>query len=94
VQTLQVLARRQPGDVDLLMDLGRAYESDGRLEDAYQVYRHILDLSFAPPLDVYLLLARTSAQLGRHVEARIFVDDYLSLGGSDTGIAQWRALLR
>ncbi len=79
-ETLRLMARRLPQDIELLMDLGRAYESNSRIDDAYQVYRHILDLKLTPPPDIYLLLTRTASRLGHHVEAEIFVNDYLSLG--------------
>jgi hypothetical protein len=42
----------------------------------------VLDLDQRPPLDAYLLLARTASSLGRGAEAEIFVLDYLAQGGS------------
>ena len=92
-ETLEMMARRQPHDVDLLMNLGRVYESDARIQDAYHTYRRILDLGLAPPLDLYVLLTRTSVRLGRKVEAGVFIDDYLSRGGSAEQIEAWRRML-
>ncbi len=89
-ETLQIMARRQPQDVDLIIDLGRVYESDARVAEAYRLYRQVLDLTAVPPMEVYVLLARTSTRLGRHVEAGIFVNDFLSLGGSPAEIEPWR----
>jgi VWFA-related protein len=89
-ETLQIMALRQPHDVDLLMDLGRVFESDSRVDEAYQLYRQILDQTAAPPLQVYVLLARTSTRLGRSTEADIFIGDYLALGGSKAEIVNIR----
>jgi Ca-activated chloride channel family protein len=91
--TLEMLARKQPRDIDLLMNLGRVYEADARIHEAYQTYRRILDVALTPPLDLYVLLTRTSVRLGRHVEAGLFIDDYLSRGGSSEQIDGFRQLL-
>jgi hypothetical protein len=45
------------------------------------------------PLDLFLLLTRTSVRLGRHVEAGLFIQDYLSKGGSESEIEPWRKML-
>jgi VWFA-related protein len=92
-ETLEIMARRHPRDVDLLMLLGRVYESDSRVEQAYETYRRILDLSLTPPLDLYVLLTRTSMRLGRRVEAGLFIDDFLRRGGSAGQIESWRQVL-
>jgi tetratricopeptide (TPR) repeat protein len=92
-ETLQFMVRRRPRDIELRMDLGRAYEAASNVEHAYQVYRQILDFRLAPPLDIYLLLTRTSLRLGRNVEAGIFMNDYIALGGSESAIAAWRKML-
>ncbi len=79
--TMESIIRSHPGDISLLVQLGRIYEADGDPLKAYQTYRRILDLTATPPLDVYLLLVRTGLDLGREVEARIFIGDYASRGG-------------
>lgn len=92
-ETLEIMARRHPRDVELLMLLGRVYESDSRVEQAYETYRRILDLSLAPPLDLYVLLTRTSMRLGRRVEAGLFIDDFLRRGGPAGQVEAWRRVL-
>ncbi len=89
-ETLQIMARRRPQDVALLIDLGRVYESDSRVAEAYRLYRQVLDLTPALPIELYVLLARTSAQLGRRVEAEIFIGDFLALGGSAAEVEPWQ----
>ena len=90
---LNALIRRTPRDPGLFMELGRIYESDGLPEEAHQAYRSVLDLSSSPPLDLYLLLVRTSMNLGRHIEAELFMEDYLKRGGEAGKIDAWRRQL-
>src|SRR6266516_1128443 len=92
-ETLELMTRRHPRDLGLLMQLGRVYESDARTGEAYKTYRRILDLVLSPPLDVYLLLTRTAMRLGRYVEAKLFIDDFLAQGGTDSQIDDWRKML-
>jgi len=73
VQTLQTMRARNPLDLDLLIQLGRLYEAASQPAVAYEVYRGALDLSSSLPLDLYVVLIRTSALLGRHAEAGIFI---------------------
>jgi hypothetical protein len=72
------------------VQLGRVYETDSRTGDAYQAYRRILDITVNPPLDVYVLLTRTSMRLGRSVEAELFIGDFLKRGGPESSIDPWR----
>ncbi|NWG14155.1 MAG: VWA domain-containing protein [Acidobacteria bacterium] len=88
--TMESIIRSHPGDADLLMQLGRIYEADGDPLKAYQTYRRILDLTAAPPLDAYLLLVRTGLDLGREVEARIFIGDYAARGGDPAAMEALR----
>lgn len=90
---LSALIRRSPRDSGLFMELGRVYESDGLPEQAHQAYRSVLDLSSSPPLDLYLLLVRTSMNLGRRIEAELFIEDYLKRGGETGKIDVWRRQL-
>lgn len=92
-ETLTNLSQKHPGSIDLLVELGRVLEADSRLQDAYQAYRSVLDLTSSPPLDVYVLLARTSVRLGRTTETRLFIKDYLARGGQEKTIEQWRRAL-
>jgi VWFA-related protein len=89
-QTLELVAQRHPRDLEVLVQLGRVYETDSRTGDAYQAYRRILDITLNPPLDVYVLLTRTSMRLGRSVEAELFIDDFLKRGGPESSIDPWR----
>jgi Flp pilus assembly protein TadD len=93
LETLQMVAHKHPKDLDLLIQLGRIYEADSRTKDAYQAYRRVLDITLAPPLDVYVLLTRTSMRLGRGTEAGLFISDYLARGGQESSIDQWRNAL-
>ncbi len=92
-ETLQSMRLRQPLDLELLLQLGRVYESDSQPAKAYDVYRSALDISPAPPLDFYIVLIRTAALLQRIEETRVFVNDYRSRGGSEDRIAAWTHLL-
>jgi VWFA-related protein len=93
VETLQMVTEKHPKDLDLLIQLGRIYEADSRTQDAYRAYRRVLDITLAPPLDVYVLLTRTSVRLGRGTEAGLFISDYLARGGQESSIDQWRNAL-
>jgi hypothetical protein len=76
--------------VELIMQLGRVFEADGRTEQAYWVYRRALDYTLVPPLDLYVLLTRTASRLGRRVEADVFIRDYDARGGDPSAIESWR----
>ncbi len=91
--TMESIIRSHPGDISLLTQLGRIYEADGDTLKAYQTYRRILDLTASPPLDVYLLLVRTGLDLGREVEARIFISDYAARGGDPAAMDALRIRL-
>jgi VWFA-related protein len=91
--TLKMMIRRRARDPNLLIQLGRIYEADGRPEEAFNAYRRVLDLMSGPPLDVYLLLARTSVDAGRKTEAGLFIQDYLARGGAPDRIDTWRRRL-
>ena len=84
--TLERLTQRTPGDAQTLLQLGRIYEAGSRVLEAHQTYRRILDLTLAPPLDVYLLLARTAIGLNRTIEAGLFIRDYLARGGDEASV--------
>jgi len=92
-ETLQTMRQRHPLDLELLMQLGRVYESASQPARAYDVYRSALDISPAPPLDFYILLIRTSSLLGRSAEAGIFINDYRRRGGAEERITPWTRLL-
>ncbi len=94
VQTLQTMRARNPLDLELLIQLGRVYEAASQPAMAYEIYRGALDLSPSLPLDYYVVLIRTSALLGRHAEAVIFVAQYRSRGGAEEIIAPWTRLIR
>jgi VWFA-related protein len=94
VQTLQTMRLRNPTDLELLIQLGRVYEAASQPAKAYEIYRSALDLSPALPLDFYVVLIRTSALLGRNMEAGIFIDQYRSRGGAEEAIAPWTRLMR
>ena len=87
------MSRRQPRHVGLLIQLGRVYESETRIREAYQTYRKILDLQLAPPMELYPLLARTSMRLGRQVEAGLFIQEYLARGGAPAEAKAWGEML-
>jgi Ca-activated chloride channel family protein len=91
---LEDVVRSHPEDIDALIQLGRVYESDFRMQDAYQSYRKVLDLMLGPPLEIYLLLARTSMSIGRKVEAELFMQDYLERGGDPASLEPYRTLAR
>jgi tetratricopeptide (TPR) repeat protein len=86
----ELMIRRHPRDVELIMQLGRVFEADGRTEQAYWVYRRALDYTLVPPLDLYVLLTRTASRLGRRVEADVFIRDYDARGGDPSAIESWR----
>jgi tetratricopeptide (TPR) repeat protein len=73
---LEQCAALVPEDVELLADLGGAYEAARRPEDAERVYRHVLALD-ADYADVHvrvaaLLVARGAAAAARpHLEAAL-----------------------
>jgi Ca-activated chloride channel homolog len=90
VDTLRDMLYRHPRSIELLVEKGRVLEADARFQDAFQSYRSVLDITSSPPLDVYVLLARTSMRLGRRTEARLFIHDYLARGGTETTVEPWR----
>ena len=93
-ETLQTMRFRHPLDLELLLQLGRVYESASQPAKAYEIYRSALDISPAPPLEFYVVLIRTSALLKRYAEAGIFVNDYRSRGGAEERIEPWTRLLQ
>jgi len=74
VPALEACVGRAPRDVELLLDLGMAYEAAGRLEDARTTYRRAVD---ADPRDagarVYLgaVLRRVGDLEGAHREGTL-----------------------
>ena len=90
IETMETVARRHPGDLQLIIQLGRTYEAASRATEAYRTYRRILDLTLAPPLEVYVLLLRTAVAVGRETEAGVFAADYAARGGDMSVIEQWR----
>jgi cytochrome c-type biogenesis protein CcmH/NrfG len=90
VEQMEALVRRHPRDMDLLVQLGRVFEIEGNTERAFRAYRRILDLTLAPPPEALLLLTRTAVGLRRDAEARIYIRDYLALGGEAAAIEPWR----
>ena len=82
-------ALRPVSDLDLLIQLGRAYEAASQPAKAYDVYRSVLDAASSLPLDFYVLLLRTSTLLRRFPEARIFLQDYRERGGPESRIETW-----
>ncbi len=89
IETLQMLRRSHPSDLDLLTQLGRAFEAASQPAKAYDVYRSALDAAPSPPLDFYVLLLRTSTLLRRFPEALIFLRDYRERGGPESRIETW-----
>lgn len=81
-ETLRQMIRSLPGDVELLLQLGRIYEAGGRDREAHRTYRGILDLAAEPALEVYPLLIRTSIRIGREREAQILAEEYSARGGT------------
>jgi len=92
-QTMEMVAQRNPRDIGILMQLGRTYEAAGKTGEAHRTYRGALDVGFDPPPELYLVLTRTSVRLGRVIEARLFVDDFLARGGAPADIDPWRQLI-
>ena len=82
-ETLRNMIRSRPGEIELLLQLGRIYEAGGRDREAYRTYRSILDLAAEPALEVYPLLIRTSTRIGREREAQILTEEYLARGGQN-----------
>lgn len=91
--TLKAMIRGQPRHAGLLVQLGRVYEAAGRPEEAYQAYRKVLDLTRAPTPDLFLLLVRTSMEIGRRLEAEIHIHDFIAHGGAARLIEPWRLQL-
>jgi len=89
IETMETVVHRQPGNLDLIIQLGRTYESASRAAEAYQAYRRILDVTLAPPLEVYILLVRTAVALERETEAGVFARDYVARGGDTSAIDRW-----
>jgi hypothetical protein len=79
--------------MNLLLFLGRVYESDSRQQEALETYRQALELSTRPPLELMVLLIRTCAHLGYRYEAEIFIEDYLARGGAEKQIEEWRRII-
>jgi VWFA-related protein len=92
-ETLELMLRRSPHEIQTIIQLGLVYESTARLTDAYNAYRRALDLTSSPPLDLYLSLIRTAIRLGRGAEANLLMEDYLAKGGSEVGLKPFRTLL-
>lgn len=92
-ETLKAMMRAQPRHAGLIVQLGRVYEAAGRPEEAYQAYRKVLDLVRAPTSDLYLLLVRTSMEVGRRLEAEIHIRDFIAHGGAARLIEPWRRQL-
>ncbi len=90
--TLERVTQRGPADARILIQLGRMYEAGSRVPEAHQTYRRILDLTLTPPLEVYLLLARTAIGLERPVEADLFIRDYLGRGGDAASVQHLRTV--
>lgn len=91
--TLKTMIRGRPHHAGLLVQLGRAYEAAGRPEEAYQSYRKVLDLTRAPTPELYLLLVRTSMEIGRRLEAEIYIHDFIARGGAARLIEPFRLRL-
>ncbi len=89
-EQMETLIRRHPRDLELMIQFGRVFEINGNIERAFGAYRRALDLNLAPPPDVFLLLARTAVGLRRDAEARIYIRDFLALGGDAAAIEPWR----
>jgi Flp pilus assembly protein TadD len=87
---MELIIQKHPGDIDLIVQMGRIFEADGKTEQAYWVYRRALDYTLVPPLDLYVLLTRSAWLLGRHLEANLFVRDYQARGGNMAAIDFWR----
>ncbi len=92
-ETLQLMTQEYPRDAGLLLELGRVYEADSRMEEAFLSYRSALDLTPRPAPEHYLLLLRTAVPLGRRAEAVLFLRSYLDAGGAEDQIRQWRQAL-
>jgi tetratricopeptide (TPR) repeat protein len=92
-ETLLLMMQKHPFDMDLLLQLGRVYEADSRPNEAFRAYRQALELTPGPPLELLILLIRTSAHLGRRVEAQLYIEEYLDRGGAEKNIEQWRSTL-
>ena len=63
LRVLEQCVTLEPNALDLRLDLGRAYESAGRWNDAERVYRQALDAD-ARDGDIHLRLARALLQRG------------------------------
>jgi VWFA-related protein len=87
---MEQMMRKHPLDLELIVDMGRILEADGRTEQAYRVYRRALDCTLVPPLQLYLLLTRCAVSLGRQAEAELFIRDYQARGGDPAAIDRWR----
>jgi tetratricopeptide (TPR) repeat protein len=93
VETLRLMTREYPEDLDLLLELGRACEADSRPEEAFLAYRAALDLTPEPAAEHYLLLIRTAVPIKRLAEAQLFLDRYVAAGGSAEQARSWRSAL-
>jgi VWFA-related protein len=89
-EVMEQVMQRHPLDLELIVDMGRILEADGRTEQAYRIYRRALDCTLVPPLQLYLLLTRCAVSLGRQAEAELFVRDYVARGGDPAAIDRWR----
>lgn len=70
VLVLEQCLTLEPGDVELALDLGRAYESAGRWADAERVYRQALEADWRDG-DLHLRLARLLLRRGDAGGARV-----------------------
>ncbi|HYK91654.1 MAG TPA: VWA domain-containing protein [Acidobacteriota bacterium] len=87
---MELMIQKHPADIDLIIQMGRIFEADGKTEQAYRVYRRALDCTLVPPLNLYVLLTRSAWLLGRNLEADLFVRDYRARGGDPAVIDSWR----
>ncbi len=93
IQVLDFMTQQNSESLDLLVQLGRTHESQQNILAAYQAYRRVLDRTATPPLELYVLLTRTSVQLGRHLEARLFIEDFQGRGGDMAKMGSWKLMI-
>ncbi len=93
IEVVETFWRRNPGDLELLIQLGRLYEAASQLARAYALYRSGLDFTAHPPQELYVALIRSAALMGRSTEARVLLEQYQASGGDENKIRQSKALL-
>src|SRR5205814_1958586 len=69
IQVLERCLTLQPMDIELMLDLGSAYEAAGRWDDAERVYLRAVDVDRLDG-DVHLRLARLLLRRGEGAAAR------------------------